>query len=63
MAQQLLSYNRLTTYRGAAPMPDQPTTILNDKAVESLKEDALDFTPYVQALADIAMTGSTPLKR
>jgi len=42
-------------------MPDQPTTILNDKAVESLKEDALDFTPYVQALADIAMTGSTPL--
>jgi predicted KAP-like P-loop ATPase len=44
------------------PMPDQqPTTILNDKAVESLKEDALDFTPYVQALADIAMTGSTPL--
>jgi predicted KAP-like P-loop ATPase len=42
-------------------MPDQPTTILNDKAVETLKEDALDFTPYVQALADIVMTGSTPL--
>jgi formylglycine-generating enzyme required for sulfatase activity len=42
-------------------MSDQPTTILNDKAVESLKEDALDFTPYVHALADIAMTGSTPL--
>ncbi len=42
-------------------MPNQPTTILNDKAVESLKEDALDFTPYVQALADIVMTGSTPL--
>src|SRR5258706_2487213 len=42
-------------------MPDQPTYILNDKAVESLKEDALDFAPYVQALADIIMTGSTPL--
>jgi ABC-type polysaccharide/polyol phosphate transport system ATPase subunit len=42
-------------------MPDQPITILNDRAVESLKEDALDFTPYVQALADIVITSSTPL--
>ena len=37
------------------------STILNDTAVTSIKHDALDFTPYVQALADIAMTGSTPL--
>jgi predicted KAP-like P-loop ATPase len=42
-------------------MPEQTTYILNDKAVESTKDDALDFTPYVQALADIIMTGSTPL--
>lgn len=44
-------------------MPENKTTILNDKAVESLKDDVLDFTPYVQALADICMTGSKPLKR
>ncbi len=42
------------------PKPTQ-TYILNDKPAESLKDDALDFTPYVQALADIIMTGSTPL--
>lgn len=42
-------------------MADQPAYIMNDKAVESLKDDALDFTPYVQSLADIIMTGSTPL--
>jgi formylglycine-generating enzyme required for sulfatase activity len=43
-------------------MPEPTKTyILNDKPAESLKDDALDFTPYVQALADIIMTGSTPL--
>lgn len=43
-------------------MTDDPITIiLNDKAVETLEEDALDFTPYVEALAEIIVTGSTPL--
>ncbi len=43
-------------------MPESTKTyVLNDKPVESLRDDALDFTPYVQSLADIIVTGSTPL--
>ena len=34
------------------------TFIVNDQPTDS---DALDFTPYVQTLADIAATGNTPL--
>jgi hypothetical protein len=44
-------------------MAEHKTTILNDKAIESLKDAKLDFMPYVQALADICMTGSKPLTR
>jgi hypothetical protein len=44
-------------------MTENKTTILNDKAIESLKDDALDFTPYAQAMADICITGSTPITR
>lgn len=34
------------------------TFIVNDQPTDT---DALDFTPYVQTLADVASTGSTPL--
>ncbi len=34
------------------------TYIVNDQATEI---DALDFTPYVETLADIIQTGNTPL--
>jgi len=37
---------------------DSKTYILNDQATEI---DALDFTPYVETLADIIQTGNTPL--
>jgi hypothetical protein len=33
------------------------TFIVNDQPTDT---DALDFTPYVQTLADIASTGSAP---
>lgn len=39
-------------------MPANKTYIVNDQPTE---EDALDFTPYVETLADIAQTGNTPL--
>ena len=39
-------------------MTSSKTYIVNDQATEI---DALDFTPYVQTLADIAATGNTPL--
>lgn len=39
-------------------MPDLKTYIINDQAT---KEDALDFLPYVETLADIIQTGDTPL--
>jgi hypothetical protein len=39
-------------------MPSSKTYIVNDQATEI---DALDFTPYVETLADIAATGNTPL--
>ncbi len=34
------------------------TYIVNDQPTDT---DALDFTPYVQTLADISATGKTPL--
>lgn len=34
------------------------TYIVNDQPTET---DALDFTPYVETLADIIQTGNTPL--
>ncbi|MBI5951124.1 MAG: hypothetical protein HY865_05660 [Chloroflexi bacterium] len=34
------------------------TYIVNDQPTDA---DALDFTPYVQTLADISATGNTPL--
>ena len=34
------------------------TDIVNDQPTDT---DALDFTPYVQTLADIIQTGNTPL--
>ena len=37
---------------------DTKTYIVNDQATEI---DALDFTPYVETLADIIQTGNTPL--
>jgi pantothenate kinase-related protein Tda10 len=37
---------------------DSKTYIVNDQATET---DALDFTPYVETLADIVQTGNTPL--
>lgn len=37
---------------------DSKTYIVNDQATET---DALDFTPYVETLADIIQTGNTPL--
>lgn len=40
------------------PNSDSKTYIVNDQPTE---EDALDFTPYVETLADIIQTGNTPL--
>lgn len=45
-------------------MPDAPKTyIVNDQPIPQgqADTDALDFTPYVQTLADIIQTGNTPL--
>ena len=39
-------------------MPITPTYIVNDQPTD---KDALDFTPYVETLADIIQTGNTPL--
>ena len=39
-------------------MPTTPTYIVNDQPTD---KDALDFTPYVETLADIIQTGNTPL--
>jgi hypothetical protein len=39
-------------------MPSPKTYIVNDQATET---DALDFTPYVEILADIIQTRNTPL--
>jgi formylglycine-generating enzyme required for sulfatase activity len=39
-------------------MSESKTYIVNDQPTE---KDALDFTPYVETLADIAQTGNTPL--
>jgi hypothetical protein len=39
-------------------MISKQTYIVNDQPTES---DALDFTPYVETLADIIQTGNTPL--
>jgi predicted KAP-like P-loop ATPase len=39
-------------------MTSSKTYIVNDQATET---DALDFTPYVETLADIIQTGNTPL--
>jgi len=39
-------------------MPTTPTYIVNDQPTD---RDALDFTPYVETLADIIQTGNTPL--
>jgi predicted KAP-like P-loop ATPase len=40
------------------PASDSKTYIVNDQPTE---RDALDFTPYVETLADIIQTGDTPL--
>lgn len=40
------------------PASDSKTYIVNDQPTE---RDALDFTPYVETLADIIQTGNTPL--
>lgn len=40
------------------PNTDSKTYIVNDQPTET---DALDFTPYVEILADIIQTGNTPL--
>ena len=37
---------------------DSKTYILDDQWTD---KDALDFTPYVETLADIIQTGNTPL--
>ena len=39
-------------------MPSPKTYIVNDQATET---DALDFSPYIETLADIAQTDNTPL--
>jgi len=39
-------------------MTSPKTCIVKDQATET---DALDFTPYVETLADIIQTSSTPL--
>jgi hypothetical protein len=41
------------------PEPTKAYSI-NDKPVESIQNDALGFTSYIQALVDIIMTDSTP---
>ncbi len=40
------------------PASDSQTYIVNDQPIE---RDALDFTPYVETLADIIQSGNTPL--
>jgi formylglycine-generating enzyme required for sulfatase activity len=40
------------------PNSDSKTYVINDQATET---DALDFSPYVETLADIIQTGDTPL--
>jgi formylglycine-generating enzyme required for sulfatase activity len=40
------------------PMPATRTFIVNDQPTD---RDALDFTPYVETLADIVQTGDSPL--
>ncbi|HMR99973.1 MAG TPA: SUMF1/EgtB/PvdO family nonheme iron enzyme [Anaerolineales bacterium] len=40
------------------PNTDSKTYLVNDQPTE---RDALDFTPYVETLADIIQTGNTPL--
>jgi hypothetical protein len=40
------------------PNADSKTYIVNDQPTETY---ALDFTPYVETLADIIQTGNTPL--
>lgn len=40
------------------PISDSKTYIVNGQPTE---KDALDFTPYVETLADIIQTGDTPL--
>jgi len=40
------------------PNTDSKTYIVNDQPTE---KDALDFTPYVETLADTIQTGNTPL--
>ena len=40
------------------PNTDSKTYIVNDQPTET---DALDFTPYVETLADIIQTGNAPL--
>ena len=40
------------------PASNSKTYIVNDQPTE---RDALDFTPYVETLADIIQTGNTPL--
>jgi formylglycine-generating enzyme required for sulfatase activity len=40
------------------PTNDSKTYIVNDQSTE---DDALDFMPYVETLADIIQTGNTPL--
>lgn len=39
-------------------MQNSKTYIVNDQPTD---RDALDFTPYVETIADIAATGNTPL--
>lgn len=39
------------------PSNDSKTYIVNDQPTET---DALDFTPYVETLADMVRTGTTP---
>lgn len=39
------------------PKTDSKTYIVNDQSTET---DALDFTPFVETLADIIQTGDTP---
>ena len=43
------------------PNNDSKTYIVNDQPPKNGETDALDFTPYVETLADIIQTGNTPL--
>ena len=54
----VLSYNIKTSTLQETLMTSSKTYIVNDQATET---DALDFTPYVETLADIIQTGDTPL--